>query len=332
MKTDILAIGDIVIDAFIRLEQAEVKCDENKMNCKLCLNFGDKIPYEYVEICKAVGNSANASVSAARLGLSSGLLTYIGNDQNGKDCVEELKKNNVDTKYVRTEDGKNTNYHFVLWYDVDRTILVKHETFSYDLGEIEAPKWVYLSSMGENSLPFHNQLADYLEKNPEVNLAFQPGTYQMKFGTEALERIYKQSEIFFCNVEESQRILKRPDTRDLPTLLKAMADLGPKIVVITDGIDGAYAYDTRENGGDMWFMPVYPHQPYERTGAGDSFASTMVSALALGKTLEEALMWGPINSMSVVQKVGAQKGLLSREKLEEFLANAPADYKPRKIN
>jgi sugar/nucleoside kinase (ribokinase family) len=327
MKTDFLAIGDIVIDAFIRLKEAEVRCDENKMNCKLCLNFGDKVPYEYVEVIKAVGNSANASVSAARLGLSSSLLTYVGNDQSGKDCIEELEKNNVSTKYVRKEDGKITNYHYVLWYDVDRTILVKHETFSYDLGDVEPPKWIYLSSVGENSLDFHMQIADYLEKNPEVNLAFQPGTYQMKFGTEALARIYKETEIFVCNVEESQRILKRDDTRDLPILMSEMMKLGPKIVIITDGIEGAYAYD----GKDMWFMPVYPHTPYERTGAGDSFASTVVSAIAMGKTLEEALMWGPINSQSVVQQVGAQKGLLSREKLEEFLTKAPVDYKPRKI-
>jgi hypothetical protein len=35
--------------------------------------------------------------------------------------------------------------------------------------------------------------------------------------------------------------------------------------------------------------------------------------------------------MSVVQQVGAQKGLLSREKLEEYLNNAPAEYKLSKI-
>lgn len=329
MKTDFLAIGDIVVDAFIKIgkEYAEVRCDDNKEDCKLCLNFGDKVPYESVEICKAVGNSSNAAVSAARLGLSSALLTYIGNDQAGTDCEEELKRNNVSTEYVRREDGKITNYHYVLWYDVDRTILVKHETFNYDLGQVEPPKWIYLSSMGENSLEFHDQIADYLEKHPEVQLAFQPGTYQMKFGTEKMARIYKETEVFVCNVEESQRILNRHDTRDLPTLLKGIMDLGPKIVSITDGIDGAYAYD----GKDMWYMPVYPHTPFERTGAGDSYTSTFVSAIILGKTLEEALMWGPINSQSVVQQVGAQKGLLTRPQLEELLAKAPADYKPKKI-
>ena len=69
----------------------------------------------------------------------------------------------------------------------------------------------------------------------------------------------------------------------------------------------------------------------ETTGAGDAFASTVVSALAYGLTTKEALMWGPINSMSVVQQVGAQRGLLSREALEEYLKNAPEDYKAHQI-
>jgi len=36
--------------------------------------------------------------------------------------------------------------------------------------------------------------------------------------------------------------------------------------------------------------------------------------------------------MSVIQQVGAQFGLLTREVLEDFLAKAPEDYKPKRIN
>ncbi len=100
-----------------------------------------------------------------------------------------------------------------------------------------------------------------------------------------------------------------------------MHKLGPKIVVITDGPRGAYTFD----GNEKWHMPMYPDPapPVDRTGAGDSFSSTFTAALALGKTIPEALSWGPINSMSVVQYIGAQRGLLARETLESFLANAP---------
>ena len=47
--------------------------------------------------------------------------------------------------------------------------------------------------------------------------------------------------------------------------------------------------------------------------------------------IKDAIRWAPINSMSVVQQVGARAGLLSRKKLEAYLAEAPADYKPKPI-
>ncbi len=323
---DFLAIGDITIDAFIHLSQAEIRCDENDEHCKLCLNFADKVPYEEVYIVPAVGNSANAAVSASRLGLKSALLSTIGDDINGMDCVKVLQEENVGTQFVTVNKSKKTNYHYVLWYMDDRTILVKHEDYNYKLYDFDEPHWVYLSSLGENSLNFHKELESYLNERPNIKLAFQPGTFQMKFGREILAGLYKRTDLFLCNKEESQRILGVSDG-DIKHLLKMMATLGPKIVVITDGIKGAYSYD----GTEMLFMPPYPDPkpPVQRTGAGDAFSSTFTVALALGKTVREAMMWAPINPMAVVQKIGARAGLLTREQLEDFLKRAPADYQPK---
>ena len=108
-EIDILAIGDVVIDAFIRLSDAEVKCDENGENCRLSVRYGDKVPYDSVEVCYAVGNSANAAVSASRLGLKAALYAYVGGDQNGKDCISSLQKDGVDTEYVHIDNDNKTN-------------------------------------------------------------------------------------------------------------------------------------------------------------------------------------------------------------------------------
>ena len=340
-QLDFLAIGDITTDAFIRLQDAEVHCDIDKENCKLCLRFADKIPYEFVEIVRAVGNSPNAAVSAARLGLSSGVVTDIGDDENGRECVAVLQKEKVDTNLVTTHKGEKTNYHFVLWFEAERTILVKHETYDYKLPAIEtAPKWLYLSSLGGNSEAYHYELVKYLEKNPNIQLAFQPGTFQMKLGKEKLKKFYELSSLFFCNKEEAERILNFQLTNEVPNsdtvgavkgLLHGIHELGPKVVCITDGPKGAYSYDGHRN--EYWFMPPYPDPkpPQNRTGAGDAFASTFTVAISLGKSVRDALMWAPINSAFVVQQVGAQKGLLTRHVLEAVLNQAPNDYQPRKI-
>lgn len=324
---DLVAIGDIVIDAFIRVKDAEAHCDLQQENCKLCFRFGDKVPYESVDVINAVGNSANAAVCASRLGLSSALSAVVGDDQNGKDCLKTLKENNISTEYMEVDPKLPTNYHYVLWYDVERTILVKHAPFERRLPKnFVAPKWIYLSSLGENTEAFHHEIASWLKEHKETKLAFQPGTFQIKLGKDKLKDIYAMSELFFCNTEEAQRILETKE-EDKVKLMKMLHALGPKIIILTDGIKGAYAYD----GTDKYFMPVYPHEPYERTGAGDAYASTITSALAMGKTLAEALLWAPINSMSVVQEIGAQRGLLSKDRLEEYLKNAPEEYKLQKL-
>jgi ribokinase len=331
-KIDFLGVGDIVIDAFIELKNARVNCDINDENCQISMNFGDKIPYKNLVVANGVGNAPNASVGASRLNLNTAILTHMGDDQHGQDCKDSLEADKVGTEFIQTNSGMKTNYHFVLSYEAERTILIKHEEYPYDfkkeMENIEAPIWIYLSSVGENSIPYHTQIAEYLQANPEVKMAFQPGTFQISLGAEVLKDIYQNTEVFFCNVQESQRILNTKDS-EIKNLLQSMRDLGPNIVCITDGPAGAYAYD----GEKMYFHPIYPDPapPVERTGAGDSFSSTFTAALADGLSVPEALSWGPINSMNVVQHVGAQEGLLTKDALLELLANAPEYYKPQEI-
>jgi len=330
-EIDFLAIGDTVIDAFIKLtdaDRADIRGEPNREDYKICLPFADKIPYEDVYVLNAVGNAANASVSASRLGLNTALVTNLGDDQNGKDCLESLKKDGVDTKFIKINAGIKTNYHYVLWYKSERTILIKHEKYPYILPDIGEPGWIYFSSISTAAFPFHNVLADYLDAHPNIKFAFQPGKNEINLGKEKLARLYAKAEIFFCNVEEARTILGMQN-EDILKLSQGIAALGPKIVSISDGPNGAYLY----LDGELWQIPIYPDiaPPVERTGAGDAFSSTITCALALGMPPLEAFTWGPINSMSVVQEIGAQRGLLSREKLEEYLKNAPAEYKARKI-
>lgn len=332
-----MSIGDILIDAFIKLDPEFAHIEKRANEKQLCMDWGSKLPYQKVDVVKAVGNAPNAATGAARLGLVSASMCHIGNDEFGTDCVKTLEKNGVVTDFVTTHDGLQTNYHYVLSLNAERTILIKHAPFEYNLakqlGDAPAPDWVYFSGLGEHGLPYHFEIADWIKEN-DIKLAFQPNTFQILQGYEKLKQVYETAELFFCNVEEARDILEpvvgeQAKTIEPVELLQEMHKLGPNIVCITDGADGAYAYD----GTHAWFMPIYPDPapPVDRTGAGDSFSSTFTAALALGHDIPTALSWGPINSMSVVQYVGAQEGLLSLEKLQEYLHNAPNDYQPRQI-
>lgn len=327
--TDFIAIGDTTVDEFIRLKDARINCGINDENCTITLNWGDKVPYEFAVRVHGVGNAANAAVAAARLGLSAGFVSNVGHDHYGEEILANFKKEGVDTKYIAVNEGIPTNHHYVLWYESERTILIRHEDYPYVIPEgFEAPKWIYLSSAGEKSAEFHGQLAAWLAAHPETKLAFQPGTFQIEMGKDKLAPLYAVTELVACNKEEAKRILETKED-DIKKLLEAMRTLGPKTVIITDGPRGGYAYD----GAEMLKVPMYPDPkpPYDRTGAGDAMTSTVVAAIALGLPLREALLWGPVNSMAVVQEIGAQKGLLSRDALQKFLADAPVDYRVETI-
>lgn len=322
----ILAIGDIFTDAFIKLseEVARVETDE-KGEKRLSLPFGSKPPYERVDIVRAVGPSPNAAVAFARLGIDASLLAWLGDDLPGGEAIDYLRSESVSTELVVQQRNTPSNYYYVLRLGAERTILVKNEAYTYKWqAPANTPEWVYLSLISEDSWPLHEDLLDYLNTNPEIKLAFQPGTFHFKWGAEKLKSIYQRSHIVVLNREEAVDVTGKPYD-SLSELTAAMHAMGPNVVVITDGPNGSYAsYD-----GKLVTVPNYPDPgpPVDRTGAGDAFASTIVAALALGESMDTALLWAPVNSMNVVQELGAQAGLLSKEKIQEFLREAPEEYR-----
>src|SRR3989344_9365217 len=102
---DFIAIGDTVVDEFVSLKEARVSCDVNHEVCTISMKWGDKIPYDSSILVPAVGNAANAAVSAARLGLSTGFISNVGKDSFGEQIMDVFKKEGVDTKYIAVNEG-----------------------------------------------------------------------------------------------------------------------------------------------------------------------------------------------------------------------------------
>ncbi len=330
-QLDVLSVGDVVTDAFIRLIDSEARIEKSTDGPRLSVPFATKVPFDHAEIVPAVGNASNASVCFAKLGLRSGLVSNIGDDDWGRDILLALKKAGVDIRFVHINPHKKSNYHYVLWYKDDRTILIKHEDYEYHWPRfrvIDMPKWIYFSSVSKHALEYHDQIADWLDAHPHVMLAFQPGTFQLEAGPQRLKKIYARSDILAVNREEAAQITGGNHEK-IHELLDKLHELGPRIVLISDGHNGAYASD----GINRYKMPIYPDPkpPYDRTGAGDAFSATFVAAVMRGADIAGALLWAPINAMSVVQKVGAQAGLLTEKEIEHFLRVAPESYHPERL-
>jgi 2-dehydro-3-deoxygluconokinase len=323
-KYDLVSIGDTTIDAFVELHEASVHCNIDRTSCQLCLNYADKIPYERLTMLPA-GNSTNNAVGTVRLGLKNAFISAVGDDDNGRVILKELKSEGIDTQYIRVNPKSRTNFHVVLVFQGERTILINHNKFEYNLPPKLDTKWIYFSSMGAGTEKFHQSFGKFLQQNPDVKVGFNPGTYQMRMGTKKLASIYKRTEVLYLNREEAALVTQQK-TRDIKKLMKGMHKLGPPIAVITDGREGSYASD----GNKIWFIPEFPGPRLEATGAGDAYGTGFTAARIYGKSIEEAMVWGTINGGNVVLHVGPHKGLQTKHQMEAYMKKYPK-FRPKEL-
>ncbi len=310
-----IAIGDTTQDIFLGMSEASVQCNLDGEKCIICFDYANKIPVDSKTDVPAVGNAANHAIGIARQNLRAAIYTVVGDDVQGHIAHDVFHDEGVETEYVQFDPKHGTNFSCVINYHAERTIFVYHEPREYKVPHFKTAKWVYLTSAsGDGVKTLHEQVLSYLIENPDVKLSFNPGTYQMKLGREALRPLLARCQVLFLNREEAARVLA-VETHDVKELITGCHELGAKIMVLTDGPDGAYVSD----GKTIWFLGIFEGAVVERTGCGDAFGSGFMGALIAGKTLEEAMLYGNANSTSVLQHVGAREGLLSVKKMEKMI-------------
>ena len=324
---DLIAIGDSVIDTFIPLEDAEAL--EVKGEMRLTLRYGDKIPVG-PSISMVAGNAANNAVGASRLKLKTAIYVNVGGDIDGKHKIKEkFKEEGVDTRYVVVNEKLPSNHHVVLDFKGERTILIYHQPWEYHLPELDKAKWVYLTSLSPTfaKSSLLDQLVNYLERS-SAKLAYNPGTFQIKQGVRKNPRLLSLTELFVVNKEEAKIILGHEESESIPIkkLLQNLHDLGPRLVVVTDGGKGSYGFD----GEKYYQLGVFPAKLLEMTGSGDGFATGTLAGLFHGESLKEAMRWGAANGASVVEQVGPQAGLLTYHQMQEKL-KANSKITPKEI-
>ncbi len=325
-RFDAVCVGDVASDVFVRLAEGAVEERTDERGRWLEIPLGAKVPFDRGTTVAAGGSAANAAIALARLNLRVALASFLAHDAIGFDLLGALHGEHVDTRLVHLDEPAHTNRNFVLSYHGHRTILVHHEEFDYHwphLRPSEVPAWLYLASLGPGASSYHDQIADWLEANPTVQLAFQPGTFQIDAGARRLARLYSRTQLVLCSLADAAAITGAP-VADKGALLAAMHELGPSTVVLFDESGGAVSSD----GTERLAVPPFPDSsaPLDRTGTGDAFSATLLAAVVQGMPLREALRWPPVNVMSVAHELGSQAGLLHEHDLREHLAEADPGY------
>lgn len=331
---DVVTIGSATKDAFIETDGANIVSVAKKESNSafMAYPYGSKI--EINDFSIAIGGGAvNTACNFAGLGMKTATIVKIGDDSTGKDIVKMLENRGISTDAVVVDKDENTGISVILLsFQGDRTVLAHrgpNATISekdIDFNMIKNSKWLYIAPLNGESTEVLDKIADFAEEN-DVNMAINVGTSSIKRGEQYLDKILKTAEVVVMNAEEASMLTKiqvRPDTKtekfsdckihpDIIKMLKHLKSTNAKIVVITDGGNGAYAYD-----GDTFYQcDEFPAKVVSTLGAGDAFASTFVSVLhQSGWDIEKSLKYASINAASVVGKFNAQDGQLSFAEIE----------------
>jgi len=343
MSSEIITIGSATTDVFIECDSANVVSvsSKTKKTDFMSFSYGSKLEVEGFSAAPG-GGGINTAANFAHLGFKTSAIVKIGNDFSHDNIVEALDKLDIDDDCVVYDDEEKTGFSIILMsFQGDRTVLahrgananLQKDDINWDA--IKKAKWLYIAPLNGKSANMLDELADFAEKH-DVNMALNVGTTNIKQGKDTLQKVIETAEILIMNKEEASMltgIQVRPDTKavkysaevihvDVKEMLKMLKDMGAKVVVITDGKAGAYAY----NGKKFYQCPEYPAIVASTLGAGDCFASTFVAAME--KTnwdITKSLKYASVNAASMVENAGAQNGLLTFEQMDNKLRTRDCD-------
>ncbi len=309
---DIVTIGGAVQDLFFISPDYQVSDD------KLTFTWGEKFVVE--DLFQDVGGGAcNSAVGFSRLGLSTALWCRLANDPAGDFVLRRLKEEKISLDFIELIEGGTTSLSCIF---VDETgersiVMYRNKNDELDPKKIDFEKvfeanWLFVAELTGNPTPLIEFIAKEA-KDKKVKLVFVPGLNQLEKGADALREILKRTEVLIFNDYEAGKLLGRGEQQryseeEVEGMLKELCGLGVKMAVITKDVDGVQCFD-----GDYFYTHPAPEveKVVDTTGAGDAFAAGFVGALVKGRKIEEALELGTRNAGSVIQKFGAQTGLLS---------------------
>lgn len=318
-KKQLIVIGSARVDAFLSLpeDRANRHCDLDDKKCVIELSYASKIPLQAVEFLVG-GNGANVAVGTKRLGINSVLIAEVGTGPMGDHTMDELKKE-IDVSLVSQQDGVPAGFGAVIVYQGERTILSYYPPVTPKFpADTCGAEWAYLTSTGERFADYYEDVYKWLKScNPK--LAFNPGGRQIKKGAQWLKKYLEATELLILNREEGEAIADLSGTFGKEkVLIDALREFGPRMVVVTDGTNGSFAFD----GEKYVHCGILPIDGVERTGAGDASSAAMLASLIQGKSMGEALLRATINSASVIGYFGPQPGLLREDQMPEWIERA----------
>lgn len=301
---DITSIGSATIDLFFQVGKFTL------VDKRISLAIGGK--YRSENFTESLGGGGlNTAVGLKRLGLKSAYAGELSESWLGKEIIERLKKENVNTQYVVLSKIKQSISAILLGDNGERTIISYiapnyHKLLTLPIRKsVKSSRWLFFCDH-KSAKNYKLEVLKYAQRN-NTKISLSEGADELKKGIAHNEDYLRLSDIFFLNAHELADLVKRKYEELELSKTNYSQILKTKILVVTDSKKGEYLYTKNK----IIERHAYPNREIkDTTGAGDAFAVGFLYSYIKGKTFEESMDFGSKNAVSVIEKLGAQTGLL----------------------
>jgi 5-dehydro-2-deoxygluconokinase len=276
------------------------------------------------------GCPTNISVGTRRLGLRSALLTAVGDDQIGEFVVSFLEREGVDTQFIATKAGRRTSAVVLTIQPPDRFPLTFYregcadrELTREDVARAPIPEsaLVVLTGTGLSHEPgraatlFAADRAAASGADVLVDLDYRADQWGARSEYSGLvSRLLARAAIVVGTEEE---VTAAADHDDLAVAVARLLDAADGPLIVKRGARGASIYRRDEEPRDVAPFPV---DVLNVLGAGDAFASGLITGLRRGWPLERAVRLGNATGAIVVTRHGCANFMPTWVEVEAFVS------------
>lgn len=273
------------------------------------------------------GSAANTVYGLAKLGVKTGFVGAVGEDDDGDALVGSLELAGVDVTGIRTKPDADTGKVISLSDSLGRRSLYVLPGANnllaaedIDMKYLNRAKLVHISAFADTR-QLDVSIRTVKDLATSVKVSFAPGALYAGLGLKRIASILEKTHVLFINRDEVRQLTGQDIMPGARSLLKT----GCKIVVVTLG-GGTKLKSGRKtitaasyvaSGKDEYFVPLAPERMkiVDTLGAGDAFAAGFLYGLLNDKTLDECGRLGDLVARFSMTKPGARQGLPIRRTL-----------------
>ncbi|MGI6732680.1 MAG: 5-dehydro-2-deoxygluconokinase [Anaerovoracaceae bacterium] len=280
------------------------------------------------------GSPANISVGLARLGVKTGFIGKVSDDQFGTYAINYLKNEGIDVSHItRSKNKENLGLAFteILSPTESSLLMYRHNVADLalmpeDVDEeyIKSTKILLISGTALAASPSREAVLKALQlakKNGTVvvfDIDYRPHTWK---STDEITAYYSivatHSDMILGSREEfnlTERFIFSEPVDDLASA-KHWFDCGAKAVIIKHGKEGSRAYFSN---GEKYLVKPFPVKFLKGFGGGDGYASAFLCVLLEGGSLKDALSAASASAAMLVAAKACSDSMPSREELRNF--------------